>query len=154
NRPGRCNLHLVVGSFRDVATGWHVTKTFRHLCKSIVGMEETARSRIDEGDTTGHVRQHFLVEDHFALQTLLSFQLPLVIPAAQPCEDRGENDQPGCQYSHSSQKIMNRSVSQHPRLLHYGDPTGRFNWAERIKITMPLEMPALALANFCDQSFV
>src|SRR6266542_3009780 len=150
DRPRRSNLHVVVGSFRDVATGWRVAKTFRHLGKGIVGVEETARRRIDESDPTGHVRKHFLVEDHFTFQPPLGFQLALVIRAAQPRKDRGENDQPGSQYSHSSQKVMNRFVSQGPRLLHHGHPTAGFNRAERVKITVPLEMSALALADFFD----
>ena len=117
-------------------------------------MEKTAGSWIDESDSAGHVGQHFFVEDDFALQTLFGFQLPLVIPAAQPCEDCSEDDQPGCQHGHSSQKIMNRFVSQGPGLLHYGHPTARFNGAERIEIAMPLEMPAFALADLFDQSFI
>src|SRR5438445_13828018 len=154
NCPGRRNLHLLVGSFRDVATSWHIAKTLRHVSKGIVGMEKTAGSRIDESDSAGHVGQHFLVEDDFALQTLFGFHLPLVIPAAQPCEDRSEDDQPGCQHSHSSQKIMYRFVSQGPGLLHYGHPTARFNRAERIEIAMSLEMPAFALADLFYQSFI
>ena len=116
----------------------------------MVGVEETAGSRIDESDAAGHVRKHFFVEDHFALQPLLGFQLALVIRTAQPREDRGENDQPSCQYCHSSQKIVNRFVSQGSRLLHYGHPATRFNRAERIKVTVPLEMPAFALADLFD----
>src|SRR5262245_16144893 len=102
NRPGWSDLHVVVGSLRNVATRWHVAKTFRHLGEGIIGVEETTRHRIDEGDPTRHIREHFLVEDHLALEALLGLHLPLVIPAAQPCEDRGENDQPSREYGHSS----------------------------------------------------
>ena len=45
---------------------------------------------------------------------------------------------------------MNRFVGQAFRLFDYGDPTGRFDRAERIKIAMPLEMPALALADLFE----
>src|SRR5262245_14614825 len=117
-------------------------------------MEETARSRIDESDATGHVRQHFFVEDNFALQPLLGFQLPLVIGAAQPREDCSENDQPGRQYSHSPQKVMNRLVSQCSRLLHYSHPAAGFNRAERVKVTVSLEVSAFALVDLFDQSLV
>src|SRR5438067_345637 len=154
NCPGRSNLHIIVRRFRDVLTSWHIAKTLRHVGKSIIGMEKTAGSWIDESDSAGHVGQHFFVEDDFTLQTLFGFQLSLVIPAAQPCEDRGEDDQPGCQHSHSSQKIMNRFVSQGPRLLYYSHPTARINRAERIEIALSLEMPAPALANLFDQSFI
>src|SRR5262245_66644388 len=91
----------------------------------MVGVEETAGNRIDQSNTARHIRKHFLVENHLALQTLLRFQLTLVVRAAQPREDRGEYDQPGCEYRHSSQKIMNRFVSQGLGLLHYGHPTAR-----------------------------
>ena len=56
NRPWWRNLHVVVGSFRNVTTGWHVAKSLSHLGKGVVGVEETARARINESDTTGHVR--------------------------------------------------------------------------------------------------
>ena len=49
---------------------------------------------------------------------------------------------------------MNRFVSQGPRLLHYGHPTARFNRAERIEIALSLEMPAPALVDLFDQSFI
>src|ERR671923_2295281 len=77
NRSWRRNLHIVVRSFRDVATGRHVAKTFRHVRKGIVGVEKATGSWIDESDAAGHVRQHFLVEDHLALQPLLGFHLAL-----------------------------------------------------------------------------
>src|ERR1700745_1338783 len=99
---GRGNFHIVIGSLRDVATGWHVAKAVRHMGKRMVGVEKTARSRIDEGDAAWHVRKHLLVENHFTLQPLLGVQLPLVICASQPGEYRGENDQPGRKYRHSS----------------------------------------------------
>src|SRR5215470_7314971 len=120
----------------------------------MVGVEKTPRNRIDEGDTAGHVRKHFLVENHFALQPPPGFQLPLVIDATQPREDRSENDQPGCQDGHSPQEVMNRFVSEGPRLLHYSHPAAGFDRAERVKIAVTLEMSALALADLLDQSFV
>ena len=49
---------------------------------------------------------------------------------------------------------MNRFVSQGSRLHDYSHPTSGFNRAERIKITVPLEMPALALVDLADQPFV
>ena len=114
-------------------------------------MKEATRSWIDKSDSAGHVCQHFLVEDHFALQPLLGLHLALIKPAAQPREDRRESNQPGCQHGHSSQKVMDRFVGHDPRLLHHRHPTGRFDRAERIKITVTFEMSALALADLFHQ---
>ena len=47
---------------------------------------------------------------------------------------------------------MNGLVGETFRLHNYRDPTGRFDGAERIKIAVPLEVPALALADLIDQN--
>src|ERR1700730_8236526 len=94
NRSRRRNVHVIAGDLRDLAARGQVSKTFRHEGKGVVGMEKAARSRIDKSDSAGHIRQNFLVEDHFALQLLRRLDLALMEAAAQPPEDGREYDQP------------------------------------------------------------
>ena len=144
------NVHFIAGDFRNVAAGREVSKTFRHARKGIVGVKKAARSGFDKGDSAGHVRQHFLVEDDFALQPLRPFHLALIEPVTQPCEDCRERDQPRSQDRHSSQKIMNRFVCEALRLLHYRHPTGLLDRTERIEVPVFLEMSDFVLADFID----
>src|SRR4029077_5447987 len=147
NRSRRRNVHVITGDLADVASRRQVSKTFRHERKGVVGMEKAARSWIDKGDSAGHVRQNFLVENPFALQPLRRLDLALIEPAAQPREDGCECDQPRCQDRHSSQKIMNGFVCEALRLLHYCYPTGRLDRAERIEVSMLLKVSGLVLAD-------
>ena len=117
-------------------------------------MKKAARSWIDKSDSAGHVRQHFLVENNFTLQPLLGFHLALIKPTAQPGEDRCEDNQPGCQQRHSPKQIMNRFVSQRFRLFHYCHPTGIFDWTERVKVPVLLEMSRVAFTDFLHQRAV
>ena len=118
DRSRRRNLHVIGGNFRDVAAVRQVSKTFRHARKGVIGVEKAARSGIDKGDSAGHVRQYFLVENDFALQLLRGLHLALIEPGAEPREHCRENDQPCRQDRHSSQKIVNWFVCQSFRLLH------------------------------------
>src|SRR5437868_8948648 len=47
---------------------------------------------------------------------------------------------------------MNRFVSDDLRLLHYGDPSRRIDWTERVEVPMLLEVTEFVLPDFIDQS--
>ncbi len=47
NCPGRRNLYIIAGDFGNVATRRHLSETFRHPGKCIVGMKKPARNWID-----------------------------------------------------------------------------------------------------------
>src|SRR4029077_5776020 len=130
----RRNLHIVGRDFHDVAAGWQVSKTFRHARKSVVDVEKATRSWINKRDAAGHIRQHLLVEDHFAFQTLCGFYLALIKPVAQQREYAGQTDQHRVQTTHASQKIVYRFVSQALWLFHDRYPTSRLDRTERIEV--------------------
>src|SRR6266403_2371157 len=123
DRSGGSNLHVVVGGFRDVVTGWQISEALRHVRKCVVRLEKTAGPRVDEGNATGHVGQDLFVKDDFAFDALRRFDLALIISAAEPREDCRENNQPSCQDSHSCQEVTNRPLGETFRLLYYRDPT-------------------------------
>src|SRR6266404_855574 len=152
NRSRVSDLQIVVGCFRNVLTGRQIAETLRHMRKSVIRLEKTARFRIDEGDTAGHVGQDFFVKDDFALDAPFGFHLALIKPAGKPCTHGDENDQPGRQYGHSPEEIVDRFVSEAFRLLYDRHPASRFYRAERIEVSALLEMPALVLADFLDQN--
>src|SRR4029077_17706088 len=102
-------------------------------------------------DSAGHVRQNFLVENHFALQPLRRLDLALIEPAAQPREDVCECDQPRCQDRHSSQKIMNGFICEALWLLHYRYPAGRLDRAERVEVSMLLKVSGFVLTDLINQ---
>src|SRR4029453_6048402 len=152
NRIGWSNLHVIESGFRNIVTGRQIPEALRHVRKSVVCLKKTARLRIDKGYAARHVRQNLFVKDDFAFDTLPNLHLPLIKSGAKPREDRCENNQPRRQDGHSSEQIVNRFIGQASRLLDYGDPTGRFDRAEGIKISLPLEMPALALPDLFEQN--
>ena len=118
--------------------------------KGVIGVEKAARSGIDKGDSAGHVRQYFLVENDFTLQLLSGLYLALIEPGAEPREHCRENDQPCRQDRHSSQKIVNRLVSEALRLLHYRHPPRWLDRTERIEVSTLLEMSDFILSDFVD----
>src|SRR5689334_9934368 len=81
NRSGRRDLHFVAADLHYVAIGRQLAQSFCHSSESVIGVKKTARRWIDQSDSAGHVCQHFLIEDHFALEPLPGFDLPSIKPA-------------------------------------------------------------------------
>src|SRR2546430_11920890 len=93
DRSGGSNLHVVVGGFGDVVTGWQISEALRHVRKCVVRLEKTAGPRIEQGNATGQVGQDLFVKNEFAFDALRRFDLALLKTAAQACEDCRENKQ-------------------------------------------------------------
>src|SRR5436190_23017846 len=147
NSSRRGNLYVIADNFGNIASGRQVSKAFRHPSERVIRMKKFARYWIDQSDPARHVRQHFLVEDHFTFESLLRFQLPLIKPAAQPREYGRQANQPGRQNRHSPEKVVNRFVSHGDRLLHKRHPPSGFDTTEGIEVILIFEVPTPALPN-------
>ena len=150
-RFARRDLYLVVGFLSDITARGQVPKTARHLCESIVHLDKMTRHRIDQCDAARNVGEDFLTEHDFPLNAPRRFHLAPVEFAPQPGKHRRQRDQPRGEESHSLKQIVHRFIGDGLRLFHNGEPAGRFDRTEGIKIPLPLEMPALALADLFHQ---
>src|SRR5437667_10607131 len=118
------DLHVVVSRLRNVAIGWQISKTTRHLRESPVRLKKTPRNRVDKSDAARHVRENFFVKDNFPLDPPRRLGLAPVKPAGERGENGGERDQPERQDKHSPEKIVHRFVGNGFGLYHHRHPTG------------------------------
>ena len=151
DRSARSYLHIIVGSFGDLATGRQISKTGRHMAESLVRLQETPGSRIDKSNAARHVRQDLFVKNDFPRDALRGLCLAAVEFACAQCGQGGADEQPADKNVHLVQQIMHGFVGDRRWLFDYSHPAGRFDWAEGINIASHLEMPALAFADLFHQ---
>ena len=151
NRVGRRDFHIIISCVSDFATMWQTAESFRHLPEGFVGLREFFRDRIDKGDADRHVRENFLVENHFALNAAGGFGLAAIKNSAEPREDSGQHHQPSGEHRHAADEVMHRFVSDIFGLFHHDGPSGRFHRTERVKAAAALEISFCRFADFLGQ---
>ena len=150
DRFARCDLHLIVDRFINIAAFRQLAETFRHVSERLVCLEEMARLRIDQRDAARHVRENLFVENNFALDPPRGFGLAARHSSRDQRRHEGNHDQPQRRDADFVEQVADRFISDRSRLLDDRHPAGVIDCRERINISVALDRAVLERANFVD----